>query len=83
MLTPLSKRVLIKPNIKTEEVKSGIIVQTAGVKQKTEGVVIEVGKDVTEVKKGDKVIFSPFHYEEISEEVVVIDIEDVWAVVTE
>lgn len=83
MITPLRDRVIIKPDEETEEVaKGGILVARASVlKPVNRGVVELVGTAVKEVKKGDKVIYSPYHYEEFDEGRIIVAEEDVWAIV--
>ena len=94
-ITPLGSRVLIRPFTKEELEKKntfGIILPESDSKEKSEqGMVLSVGpgeyKDgkfvVTEVKVGDKVVFSKYGYDEITvngEELYLIKEENVLAV---
>ncbi len=87
MITPLRDRILIRPNKREEVTKGGIVLDaTVASEPIKQGVVDEVGKGVKEVKKGDMVIYSPYHYENFDEDAygkrIIIAEEDVWAIVT-
>lgn len=77
----MGKRVVVKPVPKETESKSGIILNPTLQKQKGEGTIIAIGKEVEKLKVGDKIIFSPLYYDEIDEEHFVLDEDDIWAIV--
>lgn len=94
-IMPLGGRVLVKPFTKEELTKKndyGIIIPNSDKKEKSEqGVVLAVGsgefKDnkivPVSVKKGDKVLFSKYGYDEIEidgEELYIIKEENILAV---
>ena len=79
-IKPLGKRVVVRPVPKEKE-RSGIILQDDLQKQKGEGTVIAVGKEVKSVHIGDKILFSPLYYDEIDQEHFIIEEEDIWAIV--
>lgn len=56
-ITPLADNILVKVDKGETVTASGIVVSTT--KQKYEGDVISIGKDVTEVKVGDYVGYPP------------------------
>ena len=61
IIKPLGKRVLIKQVEQEEVTKSGIVLPGTASKEKPiTGEVIAVGKDVEDVKAGDKVIFEKY-----------------------
>ena len=67
-IKPLGDRVLVLPEDKNEKVTaSGIIVQTEQKEKPRQGKVLEVGtlSDVTDVKKGDTVMFSEYGYDSV------------------
>jgi chaperonin GroES len=84
MLKPLADRVVIK-RIETEsKTASGIVLPDAAKEKPEEGEVIEVGKDVKEVKKGDRVVFSkysPTEFKKDSEELLIVKEEDILAII--
>ncbi len=67
-VTPLGDRVLVAPLKAEEKSPAGIIIPDTASKEKPkEGTVLAVGtlEKVTDVKKGDRVLFSDYGYEEI------------------
>ena len=61
MFKPLNNRVLVEPEIGEKTTASGIIL-TAKEEKPINGIVVVGNKDV---KKGDKIIFSKFGYDEV------------------
>ena len=61
MFKPLNNRILVEPEIGEKTTSSGIIL-TAKEEKPVIGTVIVGNKDV---KKGDKIIFSKFGYDEV------------------
>lgn len=66
MYLPTSKNVLVKVKIEDEETKFGFVIRDSKTLKEKEamnyGEVLEVGKDVTEVKKGDIIAFREATY---------------------
>ena len=84
MLKPLADRIIIKRLEAEEKTASGIVLPDSAKEKPEQGEVIACGKDVKEVKKGDKVIFGKFSLTEVKvgdKEYSVIKEEDVLAIV--
>ena len=84
IIKPLGKRVLIKQVEQEEVTKSGIVLPGTASKEKPiTGEVLEVGKDVEDVKAGDKVIFEKYTGTEVKDgddSFLILDIENVLAI---
>lgn len=84
IIKPLGKRVLIKQVEQEEVTKSGIVLPGTASKEKPiTGEVLAVGKDVEEVKAGDKVIFEKYTGTEVKDgddSFLILDIENVLAI---
>ena len=84
IIKPLGKRVLIKQVEQEEVTKSGIVLPGTASKEKPiTGEVLAVGKDVEDVKAGDKVIFEKYSGTEVKDEddsFLILDIENVLAI---
>ncbi|MDD3480685.1 MAG: co-chaperone GroES [Patescibacteria group bacterium] len=83
-LKPLADRVILKRLEAEERTASGIVLPDTAKEKPEQGEVIAVGKDVKEVKKGDKVLFSKFAGTEVkvnSEEYLVVKEEDILATI--
>ena len=84
IIKPLGKRVLIKQVEQEEVTKSGIVLPGTASKEKPiTGEVIAVGKDVEDVKAGDKVIFEKYTGTEVKDGddlFLILDIENVLAI---
>ncbi len=80
ILKPFGKRVTIRP-IKEEETDGGVYVPDETKKRMSKGEVIGIGEEVKHVSVGDVIIFSPFHYDEVTEDLFVISEDDIWGVV--
>ncbi len=77
----LKDRLIVRPDKAEEKTEAGIILATASVgKNIKRGIVEEVGTDVKHVKKDDKIVYSPFHYDQYTDETIIIAEEDVWAI---
>ena len=83
IIKPLGKRVLIKQVEQEEVTKSGIVLPGTASKEKPiTGEVIAVGKDVEDVKAGDKVIFEKYTGTEVKDgddSFLMLDIDNVLA----
>lgn len=84
IIKPLGKRVLIKQVEQEEVTKSGIVLPGTASKEKPiTGEVLAIGKDVEDVKAGDKVIFEKYTGTEVKDgddSFLILDIENVLAI---
>jgi chaperonin GroES len=84
MLKPLADHVILKRIEKENKTTSGIVLPDTAKEKPEQGEVIEVGKEVKEVKKGDKVVFSKYGPTEVKidgSEYLILKEEDILAVV--
>ena len=84
IIRPLGKRVLIKQVEQEEVTKSGIVLPGTASKEKPiTGEVLAVGKEVEDVKAGDKVIFEKYSGTEVKDgdnSFLILDIDNVLAI---
>lgn len=84
MIKPTSNNILIEPFKESEKTKTGIIIPKTAEKEKAEkGKVLEIGKDVKEIKKGDMIIFvkyAPMELKIEDKEYLIAKEEDVLAI---
>ena len=84
IIKPLGKRVLIKQVEQEEVTKSGIVLPGTASKEKPiTGEVLAVGKDVEDVKAGDKVIVEKYTGTEVKDgddSFLILDIDNVLAI---
>ena len=84
IIKPLGKRVLIKQVEQEEVTKSGIVLPGTASKEKPiTGEVLAVGKEVKDVKAGDKVIFEKYSGTEVKDgdnSFLILDIDNVLAI---
>ena len=84
IIKPLGKRVLIKQVEQEEVTKSGIdLPGTASKEKPITGEVLAVGKEVEDVKAGDKVIFEKYSGTEVKDgddSFLILDIDNVLAI---
>ena len=84
IIKPLGKRVLIKQVEQEEVTKSGIVLPgTASKETPITGEVLAVGKEVEDVKAGDKVIFEKYSGTEVKDgdnSFLILDIDNVLAI---
>jgi chaperonin 10 Kd subunit len=84
-IKPLGKRVLIKQVEQEEVTKSGIVLPGTASKEKPiTGEVLAVGKDVEDVKAGDKVIFEKYSGTEVKDgddTYLILDMDNVLGIV--
>lgn len=84
MLKPLADRVVLKRLEAEEKTASGIVLPETAKEKPEQGEVIACGKDVKEVKKGDKVIFSKYAGTEAKvsgTEYLIVKEEDILAII--
>ena len=84
IIKPLGKRILIKQTQQEEVTKSGIVLPGTASKEKPiTGEVLAVGKEVEDVKAGDKVIFEKYSGTEVKDgddSFLILDIDNVLAI---
>ena len=84
IIKPLGKRVLIKQVEQEEVTKSGIVLPGTASKEKPiTGEVLALGKEVEDVKAGDKVIFEKYSGTEVKDgddSFLILDIDNVLAI---
>ena len=84
IIKPLGERVLIKQTEQEEVTKSGIVLPGTASKEKPiTGEVLAVGKEVEDVKVGDKVIFEKYSGTEVKDgddSFLILDIDNVLAI---
>ena len=84
IIKPLGKRVLIKQVEQEEVTKSGIVLPGTASKEKPiTGEVLAVGKEVEDVKVGDKVIYEKYSGTEVKDgddSFLILDIDNVLAI---
>lgn len=83
-IQPLGDRVVLQQVAAEETTKSGIILPESAKEKPAEGKVMAIGKDVSEVQKGDTVLYGQYGPTEIKidgEEYMVVKEEDILAVI--
>jgi chaperonin GroES len=81
---PLGKRVLVKRLEEANTTASGIIIPDNATQKPSQGEVVAVSKEVSELKISDKVIFGQFSGNEVSIEAVkylVLDVKDIFGII--
>jgi chaperonin GroES len=84
MLKPLGDRLFVEYSAAVEKTAGGIYIPDSAKEKPQEGVVLAVGKDVEEVKSGDRVIFGKYSPDKITMdgvEYAVIKEDDVMGVI--
>lgn len=77
---PLGKRVLVKRVEETKTTASGIIIPDNAKEKPLIGEIIAVSKDITDIAKGDKVVFAKYGGTETklnNEEYLVLNLDDI------
>ncbi len=77
-IKPKGLRITIKPW--KEEVEEDVYVPEE-VKKMPVGIIVAVGEEVTKYDVGEKVIFSPHYYDEITEDLLIVLEKDIWGIV--
>jgi len=81
---PLGKRVLVKRVEEATTTASGIIIPDNATEKPSQGEVVAVSKEVSEVKLSDKVIFGKFSGNEITinaDKFLVLELEDIFGII--
>ena len=81
---PLGKRVLVKRLAEANTTASGIIIPDNATEKPSQGEVVAVSSEVSELKLTDKVVFGKFSGNEITldaEKYLVLDVEDIFGII--
>ena len=81
---PLGKRVLVKKLEEQSTTSSGIIIPDSAKEKPSQGEVVSVSSEVSELAKGNKVLFSKYSGNEVSldgNKYLVIDVDDVFGII--
>lgn len=81
---PLGKRVLVKRVEETKTTASGIIIPDNAKEKPLMGEVVAASSEVSELKKGDKILFAKYGGTEVklgSDEFLVLNIDDVLGII--
>jgi len=81
---PLGKRVLVKRLEEANTTASGIIIPDNATEKPSQGEVVAVSSEVSELKLTDKVVFAKFSGNEVSlnaEKFLVLDVEDIFGII--
>ncbi len=84
MLKPLGKRVIIRKLEAEEKTASGIVLPSQAKEKPQMAEIVAVGKEVEDVKVGDKVVFKKYVGTEIkvdNEELTICELDDILAIV--
>jgi len=82
--TPLGKRVLVKRVEEANTTSSGIIIPDNAKEKPSRGEVVAVSSEVSELKKGDTVVFGKYSGNEVTldgELYIVLDVDDVFGII--
>ena len=81
---PLGKRVLVKRVEEATTTASGIIIPDNATEKPSQGEVVAVSKEVSELSNGDKVLFGKFSGNEVSlgvDKFLVLETEDIFGII--
>ena len=81
---PLGKRVLVKRVEEATTTASGIIIPDNATEKPSQGEVVAVSKEVSELSNGDKVLFGKFAGNEVSlgtDKFLVLETEDIFGII--
>ncbi|MBN2782779.1 MAG: co-chaperone GroES [Campylobacterales bacterium] len=81
---PLGKRVLVKRLDEANTTASGIIIPDSATEKPSQGEVVAVSSEVSEIANGDKVVFGKFSGNEITlsgAKYLVLDTDDVFGII--
>jgi len=81
---PLGKRVLVKRLEEANTTASGIIIPDNATEKPSQGEVVAVSAEVSELKLTNKVVFGKFSGNEITldaEKYLVLDVEDIFGII--
>jgi len=81
---PLGKRVLVKRVEESNTTASGIIIPDNATEKPSQGEVVAVSKEVSELSTGNKVLFGKYTGNEVTlenEKYLVIDTDDIFGII--
>jgi chaperonin GroES len=81
---PLGKRVLVKRTEEATTTASGIIIPDNATEKPSQGEVVAVSKEVSELSNGDKVLFGKFSGNEVTlgvDKFLVLETEDIFGII--
>ena len=81
---PLGKRVLVKRLEEANTTASGIIIPDNATEKPSQGEVVAVSKEVSELENGNKVLFGKYAGNEVTlenEKYLVIDTDDIFGII--
>lgn len=81
---PLGKRVLVKRQEESNTTASGIIIPDNATEKPSQGKVVAVSKEVSEISEGNVVVFGKFSGNEITldaQKFIVIDTDDIFGII--
>jgi len=81
---PLGKRVLVKRTQEATTTASGIIIPDNATEKPSQGEVVAVSKEVSELSNGDKVLFGKFAGNEVAlgaDKFLVLETEDIFGII--
>ena len=80
---PLGKRVLVKRVEEANTTSSGIIIPDNAKEKPSRGEVVAISTEVSELKKGDEVVFGKYSGNEVTIDgdlYIVIDVDDIFGI---
>ena len=81
---PLGKRVLVKRVEESNTTASGIIIPDSATEKPSQGEVVAVSKEVTELVNGDVVLFGKYTGNEVSlgaDKYLVLEVDDIFGII--
>lgn len=81
---PLGNRILVKRVEEANTTASGIIIPDSAQEKPSQGEVVAVSKEVSELKSGDVVLFGKYAGNEVSmgaDKFLVLDVDDVFGII--
>ena len=81
---PLGKRILLKRVEESNTTASGIIIPDNATEKPSQGEVVAVSKDVSELSVGNRVLFGKYAGNEVTlenEKYLVLDIDDIFGII--
>ena len=81
---PLGKRVLVKRVEEANTTSSGIIIPDNAKEKPSRGEVVAISTEVSELKKGDEVVFGKYSGNEVTIDgdlYIVIDVDDIFGII--
>ena len=80
-IKPLGSRILVKPDEVKKITDGGIIIPETSEEKSRIGSVLSVGKNVTKIHVGDRILYGKFAGAELKEGLLIVKEEDVFAII--